>query len=119
MKPEDQLIALLEYMGWKGPYSQRWLYGFEKEGGDLWAFAGTNPEGEDAPVPELTLDLMHEAEKALSDKHWTEYGYNLESMCLGSPMMLTQHDLATVAHASKEQRLEAFLKTVGKWREKT
>ncbi len=57
-----------------------------------------------AYLPDLTLDLMHEAEKTLDNDQWAVYMAWLVRVCD-----------TRAAGASKEQRLEAYLRVKGLW----
>ena len=52
------------------------------------------------------LNAMHEAEKVLTNEQWVAYGKELSRLKV-FPMV----------HATARQRVEAFLKTIGKWKE--
>jgi hypothetical protein len=54
------------------------------------------------------LNAMHEAEKVLTSEQVTSYVYSLESM---------NERWSTPAFATASQRAEAFLRTIGKWKE--
>lgn len=109
MKTEDQRIAIAEACGWTfqpmtGPLDFPWVSPTKK-----WEDRQANP-------PNYTSDLnaMHEAEKILKpsengkgSKEWSDYVCNL--------CVITGGDSAI--HSSAAQRAEAFLKTLGKWRE--
>jgi hypothetical protein len=60
------------------------------------------------PLPNYCNDLnaMHEAEKMLNNEQWVAYGKELSRLKV-FPMV----------HATARQRAEAFLKTIGKWKE--
>lgn len=100
MKPEAQRIALLEWMGWQH---------FEEHFGRLYAVNLAKSTSDKLLVPPLTLDLMHEAEKTLKanpdQRGWESYVMTLDER-LGSGDKI---------HATAAQRLEAFLRTIGKW----
>jgi hypothetical protein len=63
----------------------------------------------EAPCPDYTRDLnaMHEAEKVLERKQWHVYADNIDEM----------HRKIELIHATARQRAEAFLRTLGKWKE--
>lgn len=122
MSPEAQLIALLEWMGWK----------FQK--GTEPTYGSTNiPKGFINPkngrlnvsYPKLTLDLMHEAETRLRERQFTyDLFVNwLAKICSPSFDRLggeyTDEDIRWIVFAEKEQRLEALIRTIDKWKEST
>lgn len=125
MRPDAQQIALLTDMGWSSrlvPSNEemedarlgRGIYegaaGYPIGGGPGGGMQFTQwvrPDGVCAKPPDLTLDLMHEAEKALSCDEFDRYREYLMNDCLvtgNSPWV-----------ATKEQRREAYLKTRGLW----
>ena len=59
------------------------------------------------------LDAMHEAEKVLGNK-LSEYGNCLCNMILANESDKPQ---CYIWHASARKRAEAFLRTLGKWKE--
>ncbi len=68
------------------------------------------PIGEQGPFRELPdycncLNAMHEAEKTLTADQWYEYDSKIP---LRDPQKI---------HATAQQRAEAFLKAIGKWKE--
>jgi len=67
------------------------------------------------------LNAMHEAEKVLGDK-WMPYARKLLEITTGCgdnmPLgFLNGATLCSAVHATAAQRAEAFLKTIGKWKE--
>jgi hypothetical protein len=80
-------------------------------------------------LPKFSLDLIHEAEGKLDDKQQNFYAWML---CMSVDKFTTWKpeeynsvqvwelgltECWFIAHATKEQRLEALLKTLGKWKE--
>jgi hypothetical protein len=53
------------------------------------------------------LNVMHEAEKVLTDEQWDTYCYRLDGV----------GGMRHCTHATASQRAEAFLRTIGKWEE--
>jgi len=108
---EEKNIKIAEICGWKAPFQHEWLKEYEKEGGDLCAFAGTDPSGNREPVPDYVNDLnaMHEAEKVLCENKQIDYLKNIVKI-----MGNTKRD---PAFATAVQRAEAFALTLGLWEE--
>lgn len=116
MTPEAQRIAIAEACGATCGYRPTTI------GPKLWIHAPaspfwdkyrvTRPEEEFGShyLPDYLNDLnaMHEAEKVLTDAQESEFRGNLVEVC-GS--------LADALHATASQRAEAFLRTLGLWRE--
>jgi hypothetical protein len=120
MNPNEQNKAIAEYCGW---------HDFEESG-----FLIPNPPynayppksaiiGRKIQIPNYHLDLneMHEAEKNLGDAV-EAYAFNLLKLCAGysDKAPIVEADCETVftcAHATSQQRAEAFLRTIGKWKE--
>lgn len=69
-------------------------------------------------LPEYTYDLnaMHEAEETLTKKQHWQYITHLVELT-GAEWTDAYEEVMVVAHATAAQRAEAFLKTVGKWKE--
>jgi hypothetical protein len=103
MKPEEQRIAFLEYLGWTKLNRDSKL-------GNFRALRGISPDGKTnqvAPNPLLDLNVMHEAENNnLKCDQLDLYYCNLRDCCD-----------TTTWFASASERLEAFLKTVELWKE--
>ena len=105
MTPEEQIVAIAEACGWtdikRGPY----------DGLPFGRYKTHQLEG----VPDYLADLnaMHEAEKVLigdepeNSELWCDFQTNLVIAC---PAYLSYH-------ATAAQRAEAFLRTIGKWKE--
>lgn len=106
MKPEQQRIAIAEACGWRRVDTY-----FSKEGRKPKTFIWNDE------VPDYFNDLnaMREAEKWLlkfsqdqpTDAIWKEYRIRLEGIC----------GVCLAFHATAAQRAEAFLRTIGKWKD--
>lgn len=84
--------AIAEHLGFSNIRDEgRFMNGRDKRG-MLWS------------IPNYSTDLnaMHEAEKLLTD-HWDGFHF--------------RNHLCNNIHATARQRAEAFLKTIGKWRD--
>lgn len=105
MNPEQQRIAIAEACGWKRVNSVRGSLlpmEFRVDSiGDVWTCLETQ-------MPDYLNDLnaMHEAEQSIPEG-LTAYWIELVNIC-GS--------LIPASVASAQQRAEAFLKTIGKWK---
>ena len=108
MTPEEQRVAIAEACGWTE--TEAWLDGrrcFER--------ADSNAGWDFDSLPDYINDLnaMHEAEKVLigdepeNSELWCDFQTNLVIAC---PAYLSYH-------ATASQRAEAFLRTIGKWKE--
>lgn len=97
MNPEAQRIAIAEFCGWKsiGREKNLPLYG--------WISPGPLEE-----IPDYCNDLnaMHEAEKVLTNIQREHYRTELVYQYSGGDIF-----------ATAAQRAEAFLRTIGKWKE--
>jgi len=134
MKPEDQRIAFLEYLGWTDLNRDSKL-------GNYRALRGTSPEGKKdqiAPNPLKDLNIIHKAEQKLFQNSlspinkeglafewrgeirpaWVVYQFRLNRVVKGreSGYPTHYHNWANI-NATPSQRLEAFLKTVNRWKE--
>lgn len=125
----QNFIALLEWMGWTHIHKD-----MEAAVIDGWFppyvtdISFSNIAQMHGEHPPLTLDLMHEAEGKLTREQQDEYVnrhlYDLlpcdenHGPCDGEDgddiLIASQFQ---VAHATKEQRLEALLKTINQWKE--
>jgi hypothetical protein len=66
--------------------------------------------------PLSDLDAMHEAEKVLTPPQSERYAeFILDVLEIPSPFIGTARCAYLTAHANAAQRLEAFLRTFGKW----
>jgi len=106
MTKEEQRIAIAEACGWKNVDA-----GSERVWGFTTRHKGTPSEFDvcvDVPNYPFDLNAMHEAEKVLTREQEKEYAYQLEAACC---------PLEYGWHATASQRAEAFLRTIGKWKE--
>lgn len=124
MKPEDQRIASLEYLGWTDLNRDSKL-------GNYRALRGTSPDGKKdqiAPNPLKDLNIIHEAERVLIEKSETNHGPDYWVMYMDrlntiicdhfdEPKNADIETLWEMIHAGTQHRLEAFLKTVDRWKE--
>jgi hypothetical protein len=77
-----------------------------------WFPPGTSdPNKAELGVPSFCKDLnaMHEAEKGLVSLQWVSYSRRLQTLC--------DESVTWPIHATASQRAEAFLRTIGKWKE--
>ena len=104
MNPEKQRIAIAEACGWKP----------DKRG-----LGWLSPHGYYSPEPDYLNDLnaMHEAEKVLTDEQDLEYSEALEQVVEGRYLTNNSEDMRRLRSATASQRAEAFLRTIGKWKE--
>jgi hypothetical protein len=100
MTQEEQRIAIAEACGWKTGYRDP----------EAWH-----------PLPDYLNDLnaMHEAEKVLGILERGTYQNILGSACGGIREDDGGHFVShrESIHATASQRAEAFLRTIGKWKE--
>jgi hypothetical protein len=103
MTPRQKRIAIAEHCGWRGQrfdhIKQRMTY--------------------DAPDYLNDLNAMHEAEKVLGILERGTYQNILGSACGGIREDDGGHFVShrESIHATASQRAEAFLRTIGKWKE--
>jgi hypothetical protein len=107
MTPEEQRIAISEACGWtrcacNDPNCGAWF-----------SSSGVATLGN----PDYLNDLnaMHEAEKSLFSHNMERYENKL-SMIVGDRLR-AEYKPFYVTHAAASQRAEAFLKTIGKWKD--
>lgn len=113
MTNNEKRTAIAEACGWKFcPSKDNPLTGNAEP--DVWVDSFGNKFWEDMSthLPDYPNDLnaMHEAELTLNDGEAMEYERELRRVC-------TEQSYRHVISAKASQRAEAFLKTVGKWKE--
>lgn len=107
MSPEEQRIAIAEACGWKQRYSdEQWVKGSATQ----------------ATPPDYcnSLDAMHEAEKVLTDdqqRSFRDYLLTITTNLTAWSDFDMGDDLQLMIDATASQRAEAFLKTIGKWKD--
>ena len=96
MTPEQQRIAIAEACG-------KWHSG--------WPHEYMNQADRLRHIPNYLNDLnaMHDAEKAMNNNDWWKFVEHLTNICGGGT--------ALGISATASQRAEAFLRTIGKWKE--
>ena len=130
MTPEAMNIATAEHLGW----TKIELYK-DNAGPSFWCGipplqVGVGKDGEweavrakhSKGIPNYSGDLnaMHEVEKVLSEKELARYAQFIIGMtrhALGLPGHESHYPIPFVIRATAAQRAEAFLRTVGKWKE--
>lgn len=86
----------------------------------LWAPAGVKGmEAINHVMPDYLNDLnaCHDAEKVLTDEQGSEYSEALERVVGGRFNSNNSEDMRRLRSATAAQRCEAFLRTIGKWKE--
>lgn len=116
MPPESQLIALLEFLGWTNieQYTEPPEVHMDHEMFQPKPFWRGHAPGREIwqQIPPFTLDLMHEAEEKLPPNLRNDFMDRLDDVIELNPDALSEWHLV---HATKEQRLEALLRTLNKW----
>lgn len=115
MKPEEQRIAFLEYLGWTNLNRDSKLGGFR-------ALRGTSPCGKKnqiSPNPFTNLNVIHEAVKKFNLQDLVIYAWKLEDILVRDRHDTSSSDevWASCLIATPTQQLEAFLKTTNIWKE--
>lgn len=112
MNDQEINIAIAEACGWTNirtftRHKDEWIDPNKAEIGMI----GTPPEVGCCSVPSYATDLnaMHEAEKVLTPEQEAAY---VTTLCL------TVQPEPRLHHATARQRAEAFLRTIGKWKER-
>jgi len=85
-------------------------------------FHPDNPIGQRLPNYTTDLNAMHEAEKVLSVKEELIRQCYLDNLCIATngesaEMDGSYQEVWNMCHATARQRAEAFLRTIGKWKE--
>jgi len=120
MNPEQQRIAIAEACGWKNhnhPDVMQFKQGWTMP--EKWCM---DPKGvlrfnHDRPDYLNDLNAMHDAEKVLTNEQDLEYSEALEQVVEGRFVTNNAEDMRRLRSATAAQRAEAFLRTIGKWRE--
>ena len=110
MSEEEINIAIAEYRGWQILEPE-----VHKAITYHWAI---EPDGSKSILPDCCNDLnaMHEAEKVLKQR-WSNYCEKLLEIVEPEPRSLEVCHYWNLLHATASQRAEAFVKTIGKWKE--
>ena len=119
MNQEEQRIAIAEACGWKNadhPDVMKLKHGWTMP--EKWCM---DPNGvlrfnHDRPNYLNDLNAMHCAEEMFADDQWVEYRENIRTVVLGPVRYVSQWCKADI-HSTARQRAEAFLRTIGKWKE--
>jgi hypothetical protein len=113
--PQAQIIAIAEACGWT---NISW-YGVYQD----WLGSRPNECRDTYPIPDYLNDLnaMHEAETLViysNDKSPKKYTQQIKAaICKDAGVKKAQMDFDMCITATAAQRAEAFLKTIGKWKE--
>jgi hypothetical protein len=118
MNKEEQRIAIAEACGWKrSDLRPSWCHP------DNWSMAKNGSyevwvSRDKLPDYLNDLNAMHEAEKmSLSGSTaWLEFAVNLMRV-LEAEQMSELNGMTCILQATARQRAEAFLRTIGKWKE--
>jgi hypothetical protein len=110
--PEAQRIAIAEACGWTQIESCTCCDGVSR------GYQPT-PGAHKKHLPDYLNDLnaMHDAEKVLTNEQDLEYSEALEQVVKGRFVTNNAEDMRRLRSATPAQRAEAFLRTIGKWRE--
>jgi hypothetical protein len=126
MNPNEQNKAIAEYCGWHDIEVELERFGIEDlPNGQL---RGITPKGNSCVLPNYCEDLnaMHEAEKMFNAVDQTIYAEFISAVVNNNVVnwgyypgdgTIDWNGLFTHIHATSQQRAEAFLRTIGKWKE--
>lgn len=117
MKPEGQRIAIAEACGWLRMNRIGKEVYYDPEGGHVFPHELPNYLND--------LNAMHEAEKFLTSEQEESYVHHLGSLIMSdvyedSDIRYQNSNLSSfdsAYRATATQRAEAFLKTIGKWKQ--
>jgi hypothetical protein len=118
--PEAQRIAIAEACGWKNadhPDAMKLKQGWTMP--EKWCMDPNGVLQFNHKRPNYLNDLnaMHDAEKVLTNEQDLEYSEALEQVVEGRFVTNNAEDMRRLRSATAAQRAEAFLRTIGKWRE--
>jgi hypothetical protein len=110
MTNEQINIAIAEACGW---------YEEDNESEICWTRDELTYYLHEDELPDYCNDLnaMHEAEKTLSGDQWLDYMLNLQAVLVRHPNRDKWTVCRELRHATARQLAEAFLRTLGKWKE--
>lgn len=114
MTQEQIRIIIAEACGWKHEFNG------DHENPEWYWIPPDDPDGNgEAPDYPNDLNAMHEAEKSkvTVPSFWQPYQQNLEHVIRRSRGQNSIIAKIDIAFATAEQRAEAFVRTIGKWKE--
>jgi hypothetical protein len=117
MTPEQQRVAIAEACGWTN-VAPRIVKNVKHQGDNI--LVGTWSDNGWIPDYLNDLNAMHDAEQMLWRVDWSHrYVFNdhLANTIKGRPVNRNEWDAETLLDATAAQRAEAFLRTIGKWKE--
>lgn len=88
---------------------------FSEDGGAFWHFV--TKDGREFGPPTEDLNAMHEAEKGLREMQTMTYIDRLGEIVSQGMGDGSYGEIWNMLHATARQRAEAFLRTIGKWRD--
>jgi hypothetical protein len=111
MKDQEINTAIAESMGLI--ITEHEIYGLVDQGG--------------VQMPSYTSDLnaMHEVTQTLSESQMLQFTERLMRIIYNDDKLrieggaVSRHTTATMIHATARQRAEAYLRTIGKWKEQS
>lgn len=116
MTEQEQREAIALEIGWRRLY-----VGFNSQTGSTiqWWRLGNDEDSDTATLPNYPRDLnsMHDAEKMLTDEQWKNYVQRILSPLAYMSDGISQAGARKLASATAPQRCEAFLRTIGKWKD--
>ena len=121
MKPEAQRIAIAKYLGWRE--SQR-----HESGADNKSYITLGWTDKYGAFHKFTPDYLNDLnacmdmQNSLSHEKREDYALELCSVCaedfgLNEAKLTVTDDMIIIAYATAAQRAEAFLRTMGLWRD--
>jgi hypothetical protein len=120
LNDNEIIISIAEGCGWTRDVAGQWLDPdrFYRPSGSL-TYAQHSVEFNSGGLPDFLNDLnaMHEVEKTLSVMGLARYNFELHRIVVNQEG-LTCEAAGWVTNATARQRAEAFLRTIGKWKDK-
>lgn len=115
MNKEKQRIAIAEACGIIGPFDDRWIKEYEKEGGDAYGFTGFE-NGELVFVRDYLNDLnaINNAVLSILNSATSQLNWDY-CRILGGVTGSGNHVTTAIIHATAAQRAEALLKALNLW----
>jgi len=115
MTPEEQRVCIAEACGWKplkGNCNCMTHWEFVKDHGNSVAWRKFS----ELPNYLNDLNAMHEAEKTITHDQWRIYlGFVMGERTI--PKLASMEEFHRAWMTTAAQRAEAFLRTIGKWKE--
>ncbi len=112
MTNEELNVEIAEFRGWKREFNG------DHEDPEWYWIPPNNPDGNGTPPDYCNdLNLMHETENSMSTRLNEKYEYWLRTVCHFPDRESATGKNHHFYRATAKQRVEAFVRTIDKWKE--